>query len=281
VSIGDDVAIHNLLFCANQHISNSVLILGVNEISALKGASFGMGDNAIDLVNENGGRAILPYPGMTFTDAYIWAKFRGDKELLDQLAEMTRAACTDIRPETGVVAERSVIVNAKAIRDAIIGPHAVVDGAELIDDSTILSDASEPTFIGPAVQIRKSIIGCGNKIDSAAQLSSVMTGTAVSLSKAARVEHSVIGDCAQIACCEIANSLIMPMHAQHHNNSFLIAAALGGQSNVAAGATIGSNHNSRRNDGEIWAKRGFWPGLCVSLRHNSRFASFTMIAKGA
>ena len=25
---------------------------------------------------------------------------------------------------------------------------------------------------------------------------------------------------------------------------------------------------------------GFWPGLCVSLKHNSRFASFTILAKG-
>ncbi|MBU9936574.1 MAG: DUF4954 family protein, partial [Ferruginibacter sp.] len=33
-------------------------------------------------------------------------------------------------------------------------------------------------------------------------------------------------------------------------------------------------------DGEIVAGRGFWPGLCVSLKHNSRFASFTIIAKG-
>lgn len=49
---------------------------------------------------------------------------------------------------------------------------------------------------------------------------------------------------------------------------------------MAAGATIGSNHNSRGADGEIQAGRGFWPGLCVSLKHNSRFASFTMIAKG-
>ncbi|HEX2630624.1 MAG TPA: DUF4954 domain-containing protein, partial [Chitinophagaceae bacterium] len=33
-------------------------------------------------------------------------------------------------------------------------------------------------------------------------------------------------------------------------------------------------------DGEIVAGRGFWPGLCVSLKHNSKFASFTLIAKG-
>ena len=53
-----------------------------------------------------------------------------------------------------------------------------------------------------------------------------------------------------------------------------------GQSNMAAGATIGSNHNSRGADGEIIAGRGFWPGLCVSLKHNSKFASFALISKG-
>ncbi|HMP93526.1 MAG TPA: DUF4954 family protein, partial [Phnomibacter sp.] len=62
--------------------------------------------------------------------------------------------------------------------------------------------------------------------------------------------------------------------------SFLCAALIMGQSNMAAGATIGSNHNSRSPDGELIAGRGFWPGLCVSLKHNSRFASFTIIAKG-
>ena len=53
-----------------------------------------------------------------------------------------------------------------------------------------------------------------------------------------------------------------------------------GQSNLAAGATIGSNHNSRANDGEILAGRGFWPGLCTTLKHSCRFASFTLLVKG-
>jgi hypothetical protein len=74
--------------------------------------------------------------------------------------------------------------------------------------------------------------------------------------------------------------LIFPAHEQHHNNSFLCASLVMGQSNIAAGATIGSNHNSRAADGEIVAGRGFWPGLCVSLKHNSKFASYTLIAKG-
>jgi hypothetical protein len=49
---------------------------------------------------------------------------------------------------------------------------------------------------------------------------------------------------------------------------------------MAAGATIGSNHNSRANDGEIEAGRGFWPGLSTSVKHSSRFASYCLLAKG-
>ena len=96
----------------------------------------------------------------------------------------------------------------------------------------------------------------------------------------ARLINSYLGNNSTISCCEVLNSLIFPAHEQHHNNSFLCASLIMGQSNIAAGATIGSNHNSRGADGEIIAGRGFWPGLCVSLKHNSKFASFTILAKG-
>ncbi|MDQ2752020.1 MAG: DUF4954 family protein, partial [Bacteroidota bacterium] len=78
----------------------------------------------------------------------------------------------------------------------------------------------------------------------------------------------------------VLNSLIFPAHEQHHNNSFLCAAVVMGQSNIPAGATIGSNHNSRGADGEFVAGRGFWPGLCVSIKHNTKLASFSILAKG-
>ena len=96
----------------------------------------------------------------------------------------------------------------------------------------------------------------------------------------ARLINSFLGNNSTISCCEVLNSLIFPGHEQHHNNSFLCAALVMGQSNIAAGATLGSNHNSRAADGELIAARGFWPGLCVSIKHNSKFASFTLLAKG-
>jgi hypothetical protein len=96
----------------------------------------------------------------------------------------------------------------------------------------------------------------------------------------ARLINSYLGNNATISCCEVLNSLIFPAHEQHHNNSFLCAATVLGQSNIAAGATLGSNHNSRSADGELIAGRGFWPALCVSIKHNSKFATYTLLAKG-
>ncbi len=288
--IGSNSSLHNLLFCRNQYIGNDVIVLNAGEISSKADASFGTGivekedgtleKSSIEIINENGGRAVLAFPGMTCTDAYLWAKFRDDKVLMKRLEDLTLSSSKAIRPPRGVIGAGSVVINVKCIRDSLIGPASVVDGAEALINSTVLSDGTERSEIGTAVQIRDSIIGFGSRISSAAQLSSVVTGTAVSVSQSARICHTYIGDNAAIACCEIANCLLLPSHAQHHNNSFLIASMIGGQSNIAAGATIGSNHNSRVNDGELWASRGFWPGLCTNFKHNSRFASFTICAKG-
>jgi len=96
----------------------------------------------------------------------------------------------------------------------------------------------------------------------------------------ARLINSFLGDNSTISCCEVLNNLIFPAHEQHHNNSFLIASCVMGQSNMAAGATIGSNHNSRANDNEIQAGRGFLARIMYQCKkHSSRFASFILLSK--
>ena len=124
------------------------------------------------------------------------------------------------------------------------------------------------------------IVGLGCNVFYGCKAVRFVMGNNCQLKYGARLIHSYLGDNSTVSCCEILNNLIFPAHEQHHNNSFLAASLVMGQSNIAAGATIGSNHNSRANDGEIQAGRGFWPGLCTTLKHSSRFASFTLLAKG-
>ena len=123
------------------------------------------------------------------------------------------------------------------------------------------------------------VTGYGCRIFYSVVATRFVLGDNCNLKYGARLIHSVLGDNSTISCCEVLNNIIFPSHEQHHNNSFLISACVMGQSNMAAGATIGSNHNSRATDGEIVASRGFWPGLCSSVKHSSRFASFTLLSK--
>lgn len=283
--IMNDVTVNAVLYCNFYKIEDNAVLHNIGEMTTSAAARFGHGgllDGSrkwLDIINENGGRAVIPFAGMTCADAYIWAKYRNDKALQERFSELADATCNNRMSVIGTIGQHANIRNVRIITDCRIEEYAHITGTEIIDDSTIRSTEAEKTFIGTGVQLRHTIIGQGNHIDSGTQLNSVLTGSCASVHQCARISHSVIGDNAAIGCCEIANSLIFPSHAQHHNSSFLIASMIGGQSNLASGTTVGSNHNSRTNDGELWASRGFWPGLCSSFKHNSRFASYTICAK--
>jgi len=285
--IKNDVTISSVLYCNFYSIESGVILHNIGELTVSPNARFGQGGLCdashewISLINENGGRAVIPFTGMTSCDAYIWAKYRSDKFFQNRLIAITDTTCAPLMNRIGQIGCNAVVRNVKSISDSSIGCFATVNGAECIHNTTVRSTKEEPSEIGAAVQLKNTITGYKNHIASGTQLLSVVTGSCVSIHQNARISHSFIGDNSEIGCCEIAHSLIFPSHGQHHNNSFLIASMIGGQSNIAAGATIGSNHNSRTNDGELWASRGFWPGLCASFKHNSRFASYVLCAKAS
>ena len=288
--LGDDVAIHNVRYLAHYILGNNVILLDVDEMHTSNHAKFGSGivkdgeDEDVRVwmepINENGGRAVMPFDGMTTGDATLWAKFRDDPDLLRRLGEITQHTFDPRRGFYGTVGDRCVIKNCRIIKDVKVGPSAYIKGANKLKNLTINSSDDEPSQIGEGVELVNGIIGRGCHVFYGCKAVRFIMGDCSNLKYGARLIHSYLGDNSTISCCEVLNDLIFPAHEQHHNNSFLIAALVKGQSNIGAGATIGSNHNSRSPDGEIEAGRGFWPGLCVSVKHFCRFASFTLLAKG-
>ncbi len=219
----------------------------------------------IDVMNEAGGRSILPFDSMITADAYLWAAYRDDTVMTEKLADITQKQYGSLRGAYGVVGSGATIKSCSVIKDTAIGSCAYIKGANKLKNLTIHSSSEEPTQIGEGVELVNGIVGYACNIFYGAKAVRFVIGRNCSLKYGARLIHSVLGDNSTVSCCEMLNNLIFPVHEQHHNNSFLIASLIQGMSNMAAAATIGSNHNSRANDGEIRAKRGFWPGLAVSL----------------
>ena len=216
---------------------------------------------------------------MITADAYLWAKYIDDTALQTNLKKITQSSIDNRRGFYGTTGSHCVIKNSLILKDVKIGSHCYIKGANKLKNLTINSSAEEPTQIGEGVELVNGIIGYGCHIFYGCKAVRFMLGNNSSLKYGARLINSFLGDNSTISCCEVLNNLIFPAHEQHHNNSFLIAAVVMGQSNMAAGATIGSNHNSRANDNEIQAGRGFWPGLCTSVKHSCRFASFVLLSK--
>ena len=286
---GDNICIDNVSYLSHYIIGNEVMIANVSELATTDYAKFGNGilkegeDEKtrvwMELCNENGGRRVIPFNRMLPGDAFLWSKFREDAGLVQKFIELTEKEFDKRRGYYGTIGDRTVIKNCKIIKDVIIGTDAYLKGANKLKNLTINSDGDRTSQIGEGCELVNGIIGFGCRIFYGVKAVRFVMSSHSQLKYGARLINSYLGNNSTISCCEVLNSLIFPAHEQHHNNSFLCASLVMGQSNIAAGATIGSNHNSRSADGEVQAGRGFWPGLCVSLKHNSKFATFTILAK--
>jgi hypothetical protein len=287
---GDNVVMDNVNYISHYIIGSEAIIVNVNEMITTPHAKFGNGilkkDEPesiriwMEICNENSGRQVLPFNGMLPGDAWLWSKYRDNDALLEKFKAFTEHQFDTKWGYYGKVGDRTVIKNCAILKDVWIGSDAYLKGANKLKNLTINSRPDAKTQIGEGCEMVNGIIGFGCRAFYGVKAVRFVMSSNSQLKYGARLINAYLGDNATISCCEVLNSLIFPAHEQHHNNSFLCASVVMGQSNMAAGATIGSNHNSRANDGEILAKRGFWPGLCVSLKHSSRFASFTIIAKG-
>lgn len=287
--IGDNTAIHNVRYLAHYIVGNRCILSNVDEIHATNHAKFGngilkQGESEkvrvwLDLMNETGCRRVLPFDGMIPADAYLWGKYRDDTDLQKQLKEITQNGFDNRRGMYGTIGEQCVIKNSRILKDVKIGSHCYIKGSNKLKNLTINSSEAEPSQIGEGIELVNGIVGYGCHVFYGCKAVRFILGNNSNLKYGARLINSFLGANSTISCCEVLNNLIFPAHEQHHNNSFLIASVVKGQSNIAAGATIGSNHNSRANDNEVQAGRGFWPGLCTSIKHSCRFASFVLLSK--
>jgi len=288
--IGNNVVIDNVSYLSHYIIGNDVILINVNEIETTDHAKFGNGilkDGEpesirieLEVCNENGGRSIIPFDGMLPGDAWLFSRFRDDRILQEKLRYFSDMEYDKRRGYYGTIGDRTVIKNCKIVKDVKIGTDAYLKGANKLKNLTIHSSSESKTQIGEGCELVNGIIGFGCRIFYGVKAVRFILASNSQLKYGARLINSYLGSNSTISCCEVLNSLIFPAHEQHHNNSFLCASLLMGQTNMAAGATVGSNHNSRGADGELVAGRGFWPGLCVSVKHNSRFASFIIMTKG-
>ena len=258
-TLGDHPAVHNVHMLGGYTVGDNVMLFNIEEMTCTTDPHKVAW---LEPMNENGGRRILPFSGMTIGDAYMWARYRGHKSFMAKLEQFTYDTLATDEGAYGRIGDNCVVKNTKTLHNV-----------------SIRSKAEDPSRVDGCIVLSDGVVGYGCTLEYGVIAVRFLLGEHVHLEFGLRLNDTVVGDNSTLARCEVGNSIIFPAHEQHHNNSFLIAGLIMGQSNIAAGGTIGSNHNSRTADNELAAGRGFWPSLCCSFKHSSRFASYCLLAK--
>ena len=141
--IGDDAAIHNVHYLAHYIICDRCILFNIDEIYTTDTAKFGNGilkegeseDKRIwiSLMNEAGGRSILPFEGINTADAYLWAKYKDDKKLQENLVNITQNQFDVHRGYYGIIGSQTIIKNSCSIKNVKIGESAMISGVQKVE----------------------------------------------------------------------------------------------------------------------------------------------------
>ena len=260
---------------ARYDIGDGAVIQDVAALTATAGSTFGAGTE-VETVNEGGGRVVRLIPELSAQVAYLQA-FRGHSgRLQKELAGLVDAAVSSARRDRGVVGAHARVLHCGVISNVLIGPHAVIRGAALLDDGTVLSCAEHPTVVGEAVQARHFVIAEGASVTGGVLLDKAFVGQACRLGRQFSAENSLFFANCEGFHGEAVSIFAGPYTVTHHKGTLLIAAGFSFYN--AGSGTNQSNHMYKLGPVHQGVfERGSKTGSSSYVLHETHVGPFSVI----
>ncbi|GAB4315164.1 MAG: hypothetical protein Kow0059_07120 [Candidatus Sumerlaeia bacterium] len=279
--IGNECVIYRADTISNYVINCHSVVYQTKSLVCTGETTFGNGRD-LSIAIETGGREVATYAELTIPVAELVAGRRGDaalqKEYKEFIAKYKQAATSKV----GVVESGAVIRNTSKVVDTFVGSGAVIDGATLVKNTTILSTPEEKTEICDGAYVKNSILQWGCEAVSMAIVAESVLTEHSHVERHGKVTESIVGPNSGVAEGEVTASLLGPFVGFHHQSLLIAAFWPEGKGNVGYGANVGSNHTSKAPDQEIWCGEGTFFGLGVNIKFPSDFtdAPYSIIASG-
>lgn len=277
--IGSGCLLSRVAILANYILGRCCVVFDTGALVASHECVFGNGTE-IAIGIETGGREVLSYADITIPVAAAVAKRRGDKNFLEAYGEFVNAYIDSIRSSFGVMGRGGVIRHTARVEDVYLGEEAVIEGATIVQNCTLLSSPDERTEVSHGAYVRNSCLQYGCEVTSMAIVDDAVLTEHSHVERHGKVTQSIIGPNTGVAEGEVTASLVGPFVGFHHQAMLIAALWPEGKGNVGYGANVGSNHTSKAPDQEIWCGEGFFFGLGVNVKFPSDFtgAPYGLIA---
>ena len=202
----------------NYDIGDNVIIESVTALECRCESSFGNGVK-VATMNENEGRSVTIYEGLTAQAGYLAAVYRHRSRTVARLTEMAEAIAAAHRSHIGHIGDGSRISGARFIRETNIGRNVTIDGCSVLQNGTVGDDS----FIGVDVKAYDFITAQGVHIDNGSIIERCFIGEAVIMDKGFSASESLFFANSHCENGEAASIFAGPYTVSHHKSTLLIA----------------------------------------------------------
>lgn len=260
---------------SNYIIEENCIIQDVSTLMVDRVSSFGNG-TTVKPINEAGGREVIIYDALSAHTAYLMAFYRHNPTFTENIQKSILNHVKNLQSPTGYIGTNTVIINCASLKNIKVGPHALLEGVQNLNNGSINSSYLAPSHIGPGVDAADFIISSGSTISGNTYLRNCFVGQGCEMSHSYSAENSLFfanSQCMQGEACSIFGG---PYTVTHHKSTLLIA---GYYSFYNAGSgTNQSNHMYKLgpvHQGII--ERGGKTGSDSYIMWPAQIGAFTMI----
>lgn len=271
--------LHDVGLVARQVIHDAAAVFRVGSLVASGTSSFATG-HKVQVGLETGGRSVPLFAEMDLELAAWLADHPEASAEREAFEEALAAHAEAVRHRSGVVGEGALILNTATVRNSWIGPHARIDGAQLVRDTAVLSSIDAPTMVRDGAIVEHAVLQHGVRVRSHAIIRSALLCECAGASRHAKVTNAILGCNTEIQEGEVTSSLVGPLVGFHHQSLLIAAIWPEGRGNVGHGAALGSNHTGRSADQELRPGEGQFFGLSCVVKFPGNFedAPWTLVA---
>jgi hypothetical protein len=280
-AIGHDALVQDVRLLANYVVAPGAVLFDCGSITCGGNTAFGNG-TALPVGVETGGREVAVYADLDLDTAAAVARAAGRPDLVRAYRAAVAEYAAAASSARGVVGPAAVVRGTPRVENVYLGPHARVDGATVVADSTLLGDADEPVQVLSGACVRRSLLQGGSRVSTLAVVERAVLLEHAHADRHAKVADSIIAGNSGVEAGEVTSSLVGPFVNFHHQALLIAAVWPEGKGNISYGANVGSNHTGKAPDQEFFPGEGTFLGLGVNIKYPSDFsrAPYTIVACG-
>jgi len=202
----------------NCDIGAGTLIEQVARLECRGESTFGNGTE-VAVMNENGGRKVRIYEGLTAQIAYIAAVYRHRPVLVAALDRMACDAADAARAAQGRIGRNCHITDCRLLRDVRIGDGATIEGASILSNGTV----GACSRIGVDVKAYDFITAEHARVDNGSLVERCFIGERCIFDRGFTASDSLFFANSHCENGEAVSIFAGPYTVSHHKSSLLIA----------------------------------------------------------